>query len=119
LPTPVTELHVQHIGGAAARVPSSECAFAHRDTQFFVNLMGSAAEERDFGTARAWVRDLYTQLSPYTVPGRMPNFSDQDDQDPVARFGNDNARRLMELRRRYDPDGLFAGTIRPDGELEP
>jgi hypothetical protein len=40
----------------------------------------------------------------------MPNFSDADDQDPIARFGKDHARRLQELRMRYDPEGLFAST---------
>ena len=118
LPTPVTEIHVQHIGGAVARAPSSECAFAHREIPFFVNLLGGAAEGHDFEAARAWVRDLYMQIEAYTASGRIPNFADQDDQDMVARFGKDNARRLQELRRRYDPDGLFAGTIHPDGKRE-
>ena len=119
LPTPVTELHVQHLGGAVSRVPSSECAFAHRDTRFFVNLMGCAADERDFETTRAWVRELHTRLADEAAPGRMPNFSDQDDQDMVTCFGKDNAQRLQELRRRYDPDRMFASSAHSDGKREP
>jgi FAD/FMN-containing dehydrogenase len=113
-PTPFTELHVQHMGGAVARVPSSDSAFAHRDAQFFVNLMGAAAEKTHFETMRAWVRDLYMQLSVHALPGKMPNFADRDDQDLIARFGNDHARRLEDVRRRYDPDGVFAGTRHTD-----
>jgi FAD/FMN-containing dehydrogenase len=119
LPTPVTEIHVQHIGGAVARAPSSECAFGHRDIPFFVNILGGAAEGHDFENARAWVRDLRMQIAADPASGMMPNFADQDDQDMVGRFGMDNARRLQELRRSYDPDGLFAGTTRPDGKREP
>ena len=112
--TPFTELHVQHMGGAVARVPPSDCAFAHRDARFFVNLIGAAADATDFDALRGWIRDLYTRLSAHALPGRMPNFSDADDQDALARFGRDHARRLQDLRRRYDPDGLFAGTRHAD-----
>lgn len=108
--TPFTELHVQHMGGAVARVPPSDCAFAHRDARFFVNLIGAAADATDFDGLRGWIRDLYTRLSAHALPSRMPNFSDADDQDAIAQFGKDHARRLQELRVRYDPEGLFAGT---------
>jgi hypothetical protein len=76
--------------------------------------MGAAAEKTHFETMRAWVRDLYMQLSVHALPGKMPNFADRDDQDLIARFGNDHARRLEDVRRRYDPDGVFAGTRHTD-----
>jgi hypothetical protein len=44
----------------------------------------------------------------------MPNFSDADDQDAIARFGKDHARRLQKLHMRYDPQGLFASTPHAD-----
>ncbi|HEX4523738.1 MAG TPA: FAD-binding protein [Casimicrobiaceae bacterium] len=110
LPTPVTELHVQHMGGAVTRTPSSECAFGHRNVQFFVNLIGAAPEKSHYEATRAWIRNLHGQLSVEALGGRMPNFADDDDQDAIARFGKENAERLQGLRRRYDPDGLFAAT---------
>jgi FAD/FMN-containing dehydrogenase len=113
-PTPFTELHVQHLGGAVARVPSSDSAFAHRQAHFFINLIGAAVERSRLETTRAWIRDLYAQLSAHALPGKMPNFADGDDQDAITRFGKDHARRLEDLRRRYDPDGLFAARRHPD-----
>jgi FAD binding domain len=113
--TPFTELHVQHLGGAVARVPPSDCAFAHRDARFFVNLIGAAATDTTaFDALRGWIRDLYARLSAHALPSRMPNFSDADDQDAIARFGKDHARRLQELHMRYDPQGLFASTRHAD-----
>jgi hypothetical protein len=47
---------------------------------------------------RGWIRDLYERLLVHALPSRMPNFPDADDQDPIARFGKDHARRLKELR---------------------
>jgi len=73
-------------------------------------LMGQTPETTHFETVRAWIRALYAQLSIDALEGRMPNFADRDDQDAIARFGEENARRLRDLRERYDPDGLFDGT---------
>ena len=115
LPTPVTELHVQHLGGAVARAPAGECAFAHRDAKFFVNLIGQASEKVQFESLRAWIRNLYGQLSIDALGGRMPNFADGDDQDAIARFGK-NAQRLHDLRLRYDPNGLFSAYRRDESE---
>jgi hypothetical protein len=112
LPTPITELHVQHMGGAVVRAPGGDCAFAHRDVQFFVNLIGQAPEQGQLAAMRAWIRDLHGRLSLDALGGRMPNFADGDDQDAIARFGK-NAQRLLDLRRRHDPDGLFAA-YRPE-----
>jgi FAD/FMN-containing dehydrogenase len=107
-PSPLTELHLQHLGGAVARQPAADTAFAHRDTQFFVNLIGTAADVRELNAVRTWVRALHEELSEQAQPGRMPNFSDGDDQAAIERFGPDNARRLQALHERYDPQGLFA-----------
>jgi FAD/FMN-containing dehydrogenase len=113
-PTPVTELHVQHLGGAVARVPSSDSAFAHRGAQFFVNLIGSTSDMAQFESMRAWIRELQTRLAPYATSGGMPNFSGIDDQDALLRFGRDHAQRLHDVRKRYDPQGVFAATRHAD-----
>ncbi len=107
-PTPFTELHVQHMGGAVARVAASETAFTQRGARYFVNLLGAAETASEFDGLRAWIRSLSDQLSVHALPGRMPNFSDGDDPDAALRTGGDHARRLQALRARFDPDGLFA-----------
>ena len=62
LPTRETELHVQHMGGAVARVPVEDTAFAHRDAGFFVNLIGVATGAEGFGPMRDAVRGLYERI---------------------------------------------------------
>jgi FAD/FMN-containing dehydrogenase len=107
-PTPFTELHLQHMGGAVARVPPAETAFAQRGARYFVNLLGAATEPSGFDDLRTWIRHLSDQLATHALPGRLPNFSDGDDPDAANRAGGDHARRLQALRARFDPDGLFA-----------
>jgi len=110
LPTPQSEIHVQHMGGAVSRIPTDETAFGHRDAQFFVNIIGIAAQDAQVASLRDRVRALYGKLSRDASPGTLANFSDQDDTDEVRRFGRRHAARLESLRRQYDPAGIFAGS---------
>jgi len=112
LPTRVTELHVQHLGGAVARVPHAETAFADRSAQFFVNLIGVTPWPEEFAQVREWVRQLHAQLTPEALPSMQPNFSNQDDGDVTMRFAADKSARLAAIRRRYDPAGLFAPSLK-------
>jgi len=108
LPTPRTEIHVQHMGGAVARAPAGDTAFAHRDAAFFVNLIGVAPTADQLDGVRDWVRSLHGQVASEALAGILPNFSGQDDVQAVPRFGREHAARLDALRRRYDPAGILA-----------
>jgi FAD binding domain len=110
LPTPNSEIHVQHMGGAVGRVPPADTAFANRHAQFFVNLIGAAAWQDELGSMRERIRDLYAEIAPQSLPGMLPNFSNQDDGDVPGQLGASQGARLAALRRRYDAAGLFAGT---------
>jgi hypothetical protein len=110
LPTPQSEIHLQHMGAAVSRVPIEDTAFAHRDAEFFINIIGIAQQETQIAGVRERVRELYRRLSQEAAPGILANFSDQDDSDEVRRFGRRHADRLESLRRLYDPAGIFAGS---------
>src|SRR6185437_2576931 len=107
LPTRSSEIHVQHLGGAVARIAAADTAFASRGAQFFVNLIGVTPWPEEFGELRERVRRLHDQLAPAALPGLLPNFSDRDDGDVTARLDAARAQRIGSLRRRYDPQGLF------------
>jgi FAD binding domain len=107
LPSPRSEIHVQHMGGAVARVPADESAFAHRNAQFFVNLIGIAGDAAQVASLRENVRGLYDAVSRDALPSTLPNFGDQDDTDEVRQFGSEHAARLHALRRKYDPAGIL------------
>jgi hypothetical protein len=108
LPSPLTELHVQHMGGAVARVARGETAFAHRDVRYFVNLIGVAEHSGEFADLRTGVRNLYEALAPEALPGQLPNFTSQDDGDVAVHASSSHAERVTALRRRFDPAGLFS-----------
>jgi hypothetical protein len=48
-------------------------------------------------------------LRPWTMPGMPLNFmNDIDDSQVRATFGPQKYQRLVELKRRWDPNNLFA-----------
>jgi len=112
LPTRTTELHVQHLGGAVARVPQSESAFADRSAPYFVNLIGVTPWPEEFPGVRDWVRQLHAQLAPEALPSLQPNFAGQDDGDPTLRFAAQQSARVAAARRRYDPAEMFAASLK-------
>jgi FAD/FMN-containing dehydrogenase len=107
LPTMRSEIHVQHMGGAVARFPADEAAFAHRDANFFVNYIGQTDSLGALGQLRAGIRELHDKAGGEALPGILTNFIDQDDNDPVRELGARNAARFSSLRRSNDPAGLF------------
>jgi FAD/FMN-containing dehydrogenase len=108
LPTRLTEIHVQHLGGAVARIPEADTAFSARSVQFFINVLGTTESSDEFATLRTKVRDLYDQLTRESLSSLLPNFSNQDDGDVTARFNAPQRARVQSIRQQYDPTGAFA-----------
>lgn len=107
LPTPQTEIHIQHMGGAVARVPAGECAFSQREAGFFVNLIGVTPWPEEVPALRERIRGISRGIAPEALRKVLPNFTGQDDGDVLGQVGADTAARLAALRARYDPAGRF------------
>jgi hypothetical protein len=110
LPTSLSEIHVQHLGGAVARVAAQETPFAQRDAGIFVNLIGVTQWPEEFPLTRERVRALHDRLATGALPSPLPNFSDRDDGSVVDQLAPTSAVRLGELRTRYDSAGRFVPT---------
>ena len=107
-PSPNSELHVHHMGGAVARMGHDTAAFPHRDAPYVVNLISRWADPAQDAEQIAWGRDVYSSLEAHTTGGAYINFlSDEGPERVRAAYGEDNYTRLQALKRRYDPDNLF------------
>jgi len=104
----VRELDFSPWGGAYTRTPPEATAFAHRDARFLLKHGAVLAPGAPAGAARAWLDRSWAVTHPYGTGGVYPNFP-EDGLDPWAReYHGGNRERLLEVRRRYDPDGVFA-----------
>ncbi|PYH91159.1 FAD-binding domain-containing protein [Aspergillus ellipticus CBS 707.79] len=66
-------------------------------------------EERDDIRCQSWVTNVMKRIQPHTVGSYL---GDADFQVRKTRYWkNTNARRLMDIRRKWDPQGRFCGYL--------
>jgi len=106
--SPMSEIYIEHMHGAATRIGVSETAFLFRSTSYnFViasQWMNSAEDEQCVG----WTRETYAALQPFVGVGRYVNYLDDDEPgDPAAAAYGPNYGRLREIKTKYDPENFF------------
>jgi FAD/FMN-containing dehydrogenase len=107
VPTPQTHLVTGWMGGAIDRVAPGETAFGHRDARAFTWIIGCSGEE-PVGPAAEWVRRVWEETACFAREGVYVNALDSG--RPVRdAYAAGVWERLVEIKRRYDPDGVFAG----------
>jgi len=108
VPSPTSEIHLQHFGGAVARVGDEHGAFGDRSAQFVLNAIARSADADGFEANVAWARDCTRALAPVSRPGAYVNFmGDAGDDRLRASHSPASYERLVALKRRYDPSNLF------------
>jgi FAD/FMN-containing dehydrogenase len=101
----VAQLRV--LGGAMARVPAEATAFAHRHSRIMVNLAAFYDGPADKARRQAWVDDFAAAIR-QGDPGAYVNFLGDEGPEAVRRaYPGPTWDRLVEVKRRYDPDNLF------------
>ncbi len=107
LPSPECEIFIAHIGGAMARVPADATAWSNRDAHFIMNAHGRWRDKQQDSACIAWARQLSDAAAPFASGSVYVNFMPEDEGDRVEQAYGANYRRLVEIKRRYDPDNLF------------
>jgi FAD/FMN-containing dehydrogenase len=106
--SPKTEIHVQHLGGAVARVAPHATAFGRRDAPFILNIVASTFTADGYDDAVDWAQGLYAALAPALTGGAYVNFlSDEGPERVRAAFDAAAYERLVALKDEYDPDNVF------------
>jgi FAD/FMN-containing dehydrogenase len=105
---------VRSVGGAVSDVPDDATAYAHRSAElmFVTTYVGPPPA---IEAARPRMADLWEDLGPH-VNGAYANFlTSATEEDVAAVYPAETYERLVEVKREYDPDNLFAGNhnVRP------
>ena len=114
---PLTQIHLQHMQGAAGRVPGDATAFSHRGALCSLNIVTKWTDRAESDGHIAWTRTFAEALKPH-AQGVYVNFlGDEGDERVRAAYGQDTYQRLAALKRRYDPENFFRlnQNIRPAG----
>ena len=102
------ELDFSPWGGAYVRTPADATAFAHRDARFLLKHAAVVAPGEDPGAAREWLEGAYAITHAHGTGGAYPNFPEDGVGPWAPAYHLGNRDRLLALRGRYDPDGVFA-----------
>ncbi|GAB3931831.1 FAD-dependent oxidoreductase [Kribbella albertanoniae] len=106
--SPGTFINIHHFHGAASRMPIRKSAFGLRDDHFMLEFI-------EVGGDGKWARAASTLLAPYSLPGGYPNLLGPEDVQQTAAAYGPNANRLLRIKRRLDPRGVFTATALPAG----
>lgn len=91
-------LSIRSAGGAVANQPSDATAYAWRDANFLIAMLGSGTGE---------VEQRWADLVPH-LDGMYLSFETDTGPDVLARaFPPDHLSRLRRLKTTWDPTGLF------------
>jgi hypothetical protein len=104
---------LHHLHGAAARVAPTATAFALRREHLLVEIIAAWEPGEAGESARhvSWADTVCEALAPAALPGGYPNLLGPDDVEQLVLAYGANTGRLRELKRRYDPDDVFASAI--------
>ena len=107
-PSPLNAILFEHFHGAVTRVGASDTAVPHREVGYNLLMPSVWLDAADTEANIAWTRATFDLFSPYFAERRWLNyFSDDDGRDAVRAAYGPNYDRLVELKRRYDPENAF------------
>jgi FAD/FMN-containing dehydrogenase len=106
-PTMSSTMHLYPIDGACHGVASDATAFGHREDNFSMVILAGWDDPQADEANVQWVRDYSAAIAPHSKKGGYVNFLDADDQNQVPDNYGANYQRLVEVKRKYDPDNVF------------
>jgi FAD/FMN-containing dehydrogenase len=115
--SPSAIVQIRVLGGAMARVPVAETAFAHRSAPIMVAIIDHYEDPASDATELAWTEALHEALAP-DASGVYSNFLQDEGEDRLRdAYPAGTYERLAAIKRRYDPTNFFRlnQNIRPAG----
>jgi FAD/FMN-containing dehydrogenase len=107
LPTEQTQVVLEHMHGAASRVPVADTAFGLRRTQYSVNIMPAWNDPALADKCIDWARGFASALEAFGASDSYVNYLGNDGASAVRAAYGVNYERLATLKKKYDPDNFF------------
>jgi FAD/FMN-containing dehydrogenase len=119
-PSPMGQIVLEHVHGAATRVDPRATAFPHRGTGYSLLVLAQWAQPAETERNIRWARESFAALERFGGEASYVNYLGHDEGDTrVAAAYGPNYARLRDLKRKYDPDNVFHlnQNIRPAATL--
>jgi FAD/FMN-containing dehydrogenase len=106
-PTPLTHFVLEHMHGAATRVPQTATAFPHRFVSYNLGAFCIWDNPKDEDASREWVSGFWQAVKPYLSGRVYVNYLGQEGADRVREAYGPVYDRLAALKKKYDPTNFF------------
>jgi FAD/FMN-containing dehydrogenase len=107
MPDDGCEIHVHHMGGAVGRVARMSTAVPNRAARYLITLLSLWRGPDQHPDAAHWLASAGKAVQASAVGG--PHVGLQSEPaSSVDTYGAERYLRLAALKRRFDPDNVFA-----------
>ena len=106
-PTPVSLTHLNHFGGAMGRVAADATPFSQRSATFAFSQDAFWDTPEDTDANVRWVKDYWQAMRAHAPRGAYINFMADESQGRVRESYGPNYKRLVQVKRQYDPTNVF------------
>jgi hypothetical protein len=107
IPTPLSQMHMYPISGAAGRVAKDATPWAYRDAKYAGVIVGVDPDPANAEKITQWCKDYWDALHPYSSGGAYLNFIMDEGQERIQTSYKHNYDRLTKIKKQYDPANLF------------
>jgi FAD/FMN-containing dehydrogenase len=108
VPSPMSAILLEHFHGAVCRVPVDATAVPHREEGWNLLVPSVWVDPADTEANIAWTRETHAAFAEHLTARRWLNYlGDDQGADVVRNAYGPNYDRLVELKRRYDPENVF------------
>jgi Berberine and berberine like len=116
--SPKTEIHIQQLGGAVARVAPDATAFGDRSAPFILNIVAGTFTADGYDEAVDWAQATHAAVAPALTGGTYVNFLSSEGDARVRAAYGPAYERLAALKDEYDPTNLFSlnQNVKPSGD---
>jgi FAD/FMN-containing dehydrogenase len=108
IPSTMSGILFEHFHGAVTRVGETETAVPHREEGWNLVLPSVWLDPAETDANVAWTRETHASFAEHLVARRWLNYlGDDQGEDAIRDAYGPNYDRLVEVKRRYDPENVF------------
>ena len=107
VPSPMSAILLEQFHGAVCRVGVTDTAVPHREEGWNLLLPSVWMDPAETDANIAWTRETHAALGEHLTERRWLNYLGDDQDDAVRAAYGPNYDRLVEVKRRVDPENVF------------
>ncbi|HVM97263.1 MAG TPA: FAD-binding oxidoreductase [Candidatus Acidoferrales bacterium] len=105
--SPFSSVLIEHLHGAAVRVPPNATAFGLREKLYSLGIFSVWTDSSESAQHIQWAGRVADVTQPWASGGAYLNYLGDEGQGRVRAAYGDNYDRLVALKRKYDPTNFF------------